>query len=244
MCFVIDDHDVFYAHQVWYDTLQHLPFSFNRVQFFASTLKQRPPAFRYINSFAQFEGVVVCDNDFGSFDITDHIVGNKFTALIIAIGIIRLQDAKPVANGYAGGDNKEASSEFFALWSSCCIYHLPGNNHGHDGGFACACGKFECQTGYFRVGIVVGIFEVVEKSFTCLPCLWSYLCEPDCRFDRFDLAEKRFDTVELVVPPVLQKPGCFWSYLPVVWIWNGSPFVNLLPNSIDKGGLIVLLLFT
>ena len=160
--------------------------------------------------------MIVCDNDFGSFDIANHIVGNKFTALVVAIGIIRLQHAKPVANGYARGDNQEASSEFFALWSSHCIHHLPSDNHGHHGGFACAGGKFQCKSGYFRVGIVVGIFEMVEKSFTGFPCLWGDLCEPDCRFDCLDLAEKRFDTVELVVPPVLKQAGSLWGYLPGV----------------------------
>jgi hypothetical protein len=49
-------------------------------------------------AFAKFETVVVGDDDLGAVHIVDHVAGNKFAALVVAVGVIWLEDAQAVFN--------------------------------------------------------------------------------------------------------------------------------------------------
>jgi hypothetical protein len=67
------------------------------------------------------------------------------------------------------------------------------------------------------------------------------LGEPDGSFNRLHLAEEGPDVTERVVPPMLQQPGGFGRDLPVVRIRQAAPLIDLLPNSVDNGRMVVLL---
>jgi hypothetical protein len=43
------------------------------------------------------------------------------------------------------------------------------------------------------------------------------------------------------VPPMLKESGGFGRVLPVVWIRYASPLIDLLPNGVDDGRMVVLL---
>jgi hypothetical protein len=67
------------------------------------------------------------------------------------------------------------------------------------------------------------------------------LGEPDHGFNRFHLAEKGSDVTKLVISPMLKQAGGFGCDLPVVWIRQVAPLIDLLPNGVDNCGMVVLL---
>ena len=95
---------------------------------------------------------------------------------------------------------------------------LPGDEHRHHRRLAGAGGQFQGQAHQLRIGLGVGIGQVLEESFAGLPA-WRDLGQPDGSLNRFDLAEERPDAGEFVVPPVLEEPGRFGRHLPISWIW-------------------------
>ena len=68
------------------------------------------------------------------------------------------------------------------------------------------------------------------------------LGQPDRRLDRLDLAEERPHAAELVVPPVLQQPGCLRGDLPLAGVRQLPPCVHVAADLVDDRGRIVLLL--
>ena len=106
---VVDDEDVLHAHQVGHHPLEHLAFGFLRVEFFAAAaLKQRAATGGKLDAFAEFEGVVVGDDDLGAVHVVEHVAGNKFAAGVVAVGIVGLEDAQPVLDGEAGRARPES----------------------------------------------------------------------------------------------------------------------------------------
>ena len=113
--------------------------------------------------------------------------------------------------------------------------------HRRDRGLAGAGGEFEGQPHQVGVGVMIGVRQMFQESFTALAQLRRDLSQPDCSLDRFDLAEKWPHTAELVVAPVLKEPLGFRLDLPVVGIRPTSPLVHLVAELVDDGGRIVLL---
>ena len=118
---------------------------------------------------------------------------------------------------------------------------LPGDDHRHDGGLAGAGGQLQGQTHQLRVGVVVGVGEVLEKPLAGLAQLRGDLGQPDRGLDGFDLAEERPDAAELVVTPVLEETRGFGRHLPVVGIRQTPPLVDVMAEFVDDGGRVVLL---
>ena len=56
--------------------------------------------------------------------------------LVIAVRVVRHDDAQPVSNSDTGRDNQEAARELLAIGVADGIDGLPGDQHGHDGRFA------------------------------------------------------------------------------------------------------------
>src|ERR1700730_5874562 len=75
-----------------------------------------------------------------------------------------------------------------------------------------------------------------------LPSLWSDLGQPNRRLHRFNLAEERSETVEIVVSPVQKEPLGLGRHQPVAGTWQLSPLVHLIAKIIDDQSRIVLLL--
>ena len=78
--------------------------------------------------------MVVGDDDLGAVEIAEHIGGDQFAVFVVAVGIVGLEDAEPVADGEAGGDYQESAGEFAAAGTADSVDGLPGDEHGHDGG--------------------------------------------------------------------------------------------------------------
>ena len=75
-----------------------------------------------------------------------------------------------------------------------------------------------------------------------MPSCGADLGQPDRGFHRLDLAEKRTDAAELVMPPVLQQARGFWCDAPVVGALDAAPLVHLLADGVDHGrGFFVFL---
>ena len=118
---------------------QPLAFCFQRLHLVARvTLDQRATPLRYFDAFAQLEGVIVGDDDLRTAHLIEHVVGHDLSAGVIAVRIVRLQDAQPVLDRQAGRADQKPAREGLAAWPPHRIDRLPCNQHGHDRGLACA----------------------------------------------------------------------------------------------------------
>ena len=59
--------------------------------------------------------MIVGDDDLGPVHVVQHVAGNEFAAGVVAVGVVRLEDAQPVLDRQAGRDDEKAAREM-----SCC----------------------------------------------------------------------------------------------------------------------------
>ncbi len=145
-----------------------------------------------------------------------------------------MEDAEAVFDGKARGDDEEAGCEEFGLRVLHGVDGLPGDEHGHDGGFACAGGEFEGDAIEAGVGFGVGVGEVGEDTFGG-GALGGNFGQPDGGFGGFDLAEKGPQIGELVVTPVLEEAGGGRGDAPLFGIGESAPGVDLGADFADVG---------
>ncbi|MCI0666880.1 MAG: hypothetical protein L0Y43_02355 [Methylococcaceae bacterium] len=107
-------------------------------------------------------------------------------------------------------------------------------------GFLFVFNAFESQAHEFRVGVVAGIGQMIQKLRTGFAKFWRDFREPDCRFDRFDLAEKGSDAVEAMVPPMLQQTRRFRAYEPIGGTGYPAPGIHLAAQFVDDWSWIIL----
>ena len=62
-------------------------------------LQELASAFGEIDALAELEGVVVGDDDLGLLHVFQHVVRDEFAAGVVAVGVVRLEDAKAVLDG-------------------------------------------------------------------------------------------------------------------------------------------------
>ncbi len=134
--FVVDRHYVLHAHEVGHHPLQHLAFGLKGVQFLAPALEQRTSAFGEIQPLAQLEGVVVGDDDLGPVQVGQHVVRDQLATVVVAVRVVRLEHAQPVADGDAGRNDQEAAREPPALRPTHCVDSLPRDEHRHHRGLS------------------------------------------------------------------------------------------------------------
>ena len=239
---VVEHEDVLHAHQVGHHALEHLAFGFERVRVpRRAPLKQRAAACGKLDALAQLEGVVVGDDDLGPVHVVEHVAGNEFAAGVVAVGIVRLEDAQPVLDRQARRDDQKAAREMLAAGPAHGVDRLPGDQHRHDGGLAGAGGQLQREPHQLGIGVLVGGGEMIENALAARR-LRRDLGQPDRRLHRFDLAEERADAAELVMPPVLEQAGRFRRDLPLAGIGQGAPVVHMAAHLVDDRGGIVLLL--
>src|SRR5450631_2500477 len=89
------------------------------------------------------EGVIVGNDDLRVVDVFEHVARHQFAVLIVAVRVIRLEHAESVFDGQTGGNDEEATGEILAAGTADGVDCLPGDKHGHDGGFACAGGQLQ-----------------------------------------------------------------------------------------------------
>ena len=98
---------------------------------------------------------------------------------------------------------------------------LPGDEHGHDGGLAGAGGQLQRQAQQLRVGVVVGVGEVLEeRACPALPmCGATSVSQMASRPPR--PGRRTGGCRERVVPPVLEQARRLRRDLPVVGVRQG-----------------------
>ncbi len=109
--------------------------------------------------------MIVGNDDLCPFKVGKHVTGNKFPALVVAVRVVRLKHAQTVADGQPWRDDQKSPCKLLAVGPAHRIDGLPGNQHSHYGGLACACGQFKCQSHQVRIGVVVGIGQMFKKAF-------------------------------------------------------------------------------
>ena len=242
MTFVVEDEDVLHAHEIGDDPLDHLAFCFLGVQIRASTFEQGSSATGQLGAFAEHESVEVGDDDLGLSEIGEHVGREKLAAVVIAVGIVGLEDAETVLDGDAGGDDKKTAGEFPSVGPADGVDGLPGDDHRHDGSLAGAGGELQRDAGQLRVGVPAGAGEPVEDALAGRPQLGGNLGQPDDCLDGLDLAEERAVIAEPMMAPMEEQPGGFWSDTPVVGALYLSPIIDPAANLIDRGSDELVLL--
>ena len=102
--------------------------------------------------------------------------GTSSRSGVVAVGIIRLQNAQPVANRQARRDHQKAASEMCTARSADGIDSLPGDDHRHDGRLARAGRQFQSEAQKLRVRVAIGIRNVFEKSLAGFSLVRRNLC--------------------------------------------------------------------
>ena len=243
MGLVVDGEDVLHPHQLGHHPLQHLSFGLQRLQRCAiAALQQQAPALGQRHALAQLEGVVVGDDDAGAAELGQQIGRDQFAAGVVAVGIVGQQHPQAVADGDARRDDEEAAGEALAVGVADGVDRLPGDQHRHHGGLAGAGGELERDAQQLRVGLGVGVGEVLDEALAVLARVRCDFGEPDRGLDCLDLAEKGPDAGKFVLPPVPQQ-ACGLRRHPPLGLGQRTPLVDLGPHRVDGGGMVVLLGF-
>ena len=187
--------------------------------------------------------MIVGDDDFCAFHFVKQVTRHQFAVFVVAIRVVRLKHAQAVFDGKAGRDDEKAACESAARGAPHGVDGLPSDEHRHDRRFTGAGRQFQRQPQEFRVGIVVGTREVVEKLLADFADVRRDFREPDRGFDCLYLTEKRTHVVELVMPPMLKQPGRFGGHAPVGRIGQLPPAIHLFAQRIDDRRIRLVLLF-
>ena len=129
---VVDDDDVLERQQLAAGALQHLAFGLDRRDRLAAPLQERASDLGQLHRLALLEGVIVGDDDLGLADVRQHVGGQNLARAVVAVGIVRQQDAQPVADRDARRDDQEAAAEEIARRRAHGVDRLPGDQHRHD----------------------------------------------------------------------------------------------------------------
>ena len=50
------------------------------------------------------------------FEVVQHVAGHEFAAGVVAVGVVRLEDAQAILDGEARRDDQEAARELACCW--------------------------------------------------------------------------------------------------------------------------------
>ncbi|OQB91969.1 MAG: hypothetical protein BWX86_01906 [Verrucomicrobia bacterium ADurb.Bin122] len=97
---VIEHDDVFQAHEVRHDALDHLAFRFERVEVVtAPPLEQRASAGGEFDTLPQLERVEIRDDEFRALEVFQHLLRNQLAMRVVTVGIVWLENAQAVFDG-------------------------------------------------------------------------------------------------------------------------------------------------
>ena len=197
-------------------------------------------AFGNLHPLPQLESVVIGDDDLGAVDIIQHVIGNQLAARIVAVRVVRLENAKPVLDGQPRCHDQKSACEVAAAWTANGIDRLPCDDHGHDRRFASPRRQFEGETQDLGIGIPVDALQMLQNPFARFGKR-SDLHQPDGCLDCLDLAKKWTHTAERVMPPMVKKPLRLGRHLPLAGVRKTPPNVHMGPHLVDNRGRIILL---
>jgi hypothetical protein len=180
------------------------------------------------------ERVVVGDDDLGTPDLGQHLRRNEFTRLIVIVRRARNQHPQPILDRDARGHDEEGPREVLRV-PPRSINRLPGDEHRHDGRLAAARGHLQGKTEQLRIGLLVGLGNLVEKAPRRRP-LGRDLGQPDDRLYRFELAEERARAGPFFLrpTPMLEKTLRDAGHTPVGRIAQITPRANVLADLVDQ----------
>ena len=181
----------------------------------------------------------VGDDDLGSVQHAKEVARQQFSVAVVAVGVVGLKHAQPVADGQPGGDDEEATGEPAAARVAHRVDRLPGDEHGHDGCLAGAGSELEAEAIQTGIRPLVRGSQVFEEATPgCRP--GCGLDQPDRGLHRLDLTEKGPDAGRGVVAPVVQQPGRLRRDLPLVRR-QLAPGIDDPPQVVDDRRRVVLL---
>ena len=229
--FVVDREDVLHPHEFGHHPLEHLAFTFKGDRVHAAlAFEQRPSAGGQPRALAPLEGVVVGDDDFCLFEFAQHVLRDEFAAAVVAFRVVGQQHPQAVADGDAGGDDQKALGEAAALGVADGVDRLPGDQHGHYGGFASAGCQLEGDARQLGVGFPVHSGQLLVDFLRPCAGVGRDFGEPDDGLRRFDLAKERADSAEAVIAPVVEQLRRCRRHLPLAAVGQPAPVVNLLAH--------------
>ena len=186
---VVDDVDAVVVEQLAAGPLQHLRVGFRRLgRLGIVSLQEAARDLGQGQRLAMLKGVVVGDHDLRAPDLRQHLRRHDLARLIIVVRLARLQHAEPILDRDAGRDDQEGAGEVLRFLAGG-VHRLPGDQHGHDGRLAAARRHLHGQAEQFRIGLLVGLGDLIQKALRRCT-LRRDLGQPDDRLDGFDLAEE------------------------------------------------------
>jgi hypothetical protein len=153
---------------------------------------------------AMLKRMVVGDHDFCAADLGKHFRRHDLAGLVVIFRLARQQHAKPIADGDAGGDDQEGAGEILRILAGR-VDRLPSDQHGHHGGLAAAGRHLHGHPEKLRIGFRVGLADLIQQPLG-RRTFRSDLGQPYDGFDRFDLAEERTRSDEIMVAPMFEQP--------------------------------------
>jgi len=239
---VVEHENVPESHQLGHDALQHL----------ALGLRERPgrpsaplqqEAGPLPNGFplAPAEGVVVRDHDARLTEHGEELRRRQLALAVVAVRIVRLQHAQPVADRDAGGDDEEAAREARAGGVAHRVDRLPGDDHRHHGGLAGPRRELERDPPETGVRVLAGALQRAQQfARPAIAAPGRHLGQPDQRLHGLDLAEEGAEVAEFVRSPVIEQPRRLGRDLPVL-PGETAPCADQSAQFLDAGGELVLL---
>ncbi len=240
MRLVVDNDDIFEAHQFLGNAPDHLALGFLRHDGLVPPLQKGAPDLVDFQQFLQLEGVVVRDDDLGLVDVLDHVAGNEFPRAVIAINVVREKDAQPILDRDAGRNYEEPARKEIAGWGPNRVHGLPGDQHSHDSRLASAGRHLHGETKQIRIGLLVG----AEDMFPDMGILLLIACDlgqPDDGLGGLHLTEERTHPLEGIMSPMVQETRRGRCHAPGGGI-RVPPLRDMGANLVDDRGRVVFLL--
>ncbi len=161
-----------------------------------------------------------------------HVGGTSSRLLVVAVRIVRLQDAQAVLDGDAGRDDQEAAGERLAARAADGIDRLPGDQHRHDGGLAGAGGELQREPQQVRVGLARWRRRGARGTRLPASPIFGATSVSQIAVSTASTWQKNGRTpLELVVPPVLEQARRLGRDLPLARVRQRPPGVDLLART-------------
>lgn len=175
--------------------------------------------------------MIIGDDDVQTSQRFAQIRGDEIEGLVIIVLMFGEQHLQAVANGDSWRDDEKIGGKPLIVGIGEFIEAHPRDEHGHDDGFAAACGHFEGEAIKQRI---VSLLRFVEQFFAELIAeRGCYFREINCSFEGFELTEEEPLFAFFAAPMFEQVFGASFD----VEIAALAPDGHLGAQAIDEGDL-------